>query len=414
MSAAKDGGNGAGGPPELGVRTKPAARQPRDFGFGSEEQMVRESASRWLRENAGIEILRKQVAQDHHAAYESAVQPAPWNEKQWQQVVELGWSALAVPEESGGAGMKMVAVAALAEEIGRAAWPSPLTSTLLATMVLRAAGGERAGVLLERIGEGGRVTLAHANVGGSFEPDDTEVKASTSGDTTTLDGTAWFVQDARKAEVFLVAARSSHGVGLYAVPADAPGVKVVPDRIVDLTRDQGRVELDGVRVDEEAVIAAPPAGAAAFHTALPAILTILAADLCGAGEWQLQTTTEYARVRTQFDHPIGFFQAVKHPIVNMMIELDRARSLVYAAACAIDTDPGDALRLARMAKAAASDAGVFASDRSVQLHGGIGFTWECDVHIYFKRQMHTVFLYGDGRQQRAELANALTPAREAR
>jgi alkylation response protein AidB-like acyl-CoA dehydrogenase len=132
------------------------------------------------------------------------------------------------------------------------------------------------------------------------------------------------------------------------------------------------------------------------------LLTIVAADLCGAAEWQLQTTAEYARVRTQFDRPIGFFQAVKHPIVDMMIAVDRARSLTYAAACAVDTDPGDAPRRARMAKAAA-----FWSDRSVQLHGGIGFTWECDVHIYFKRQKHNEQLYGDAAYQRAWIAALL-------
>jgi len=112
------------------------------------------------------------------------------------------------------------------------------------------------------------------------------------------------------------------------------------------------IELDGVTVPADAVVAAPGKAAAVLDTALPAILTVVAADLCGAAEWQLQTTAEYARVRSQFGRPIGFFQAVKHPIVNMMCAIDRARSLTYAAASAVDNDPKDALRLARMAKAA--------------------------------------------------------------
>src|SRR5262249_26301062 len=151
-------------------------------------------------------------------------------------------------------------------------------------------------------------------------------------------------------------------------------------------------------------------GAAVVEQALPAMLTIVAADLCGAAEWQLQTTTEYARVRTQFDRPIGFFQAVKHPLVDMMVDVDRARSLMYAAACAVDHEPADALRLARMAKAAASDAAAYCSDRSIQLHGGIGFTWECDVHLYVKRQQHNRLLYGDGTWHRAQLAALLGAA----
>ena len=137
------------------------------------------------------------------------------------------------------------------------------------------------------------------------------------------------------------------------------------------------------------------------------MLTIVAADACGAAEWQLQTTAEYARVRTQFDRPIGFFQAVKHPIVNMMCDVDRARSLVYNAACAVDHEPENALRFARIAKAAASDCAAYCSGRSVQLHGGIGFTWECDLHIYFKRQKHNQQLLGDGIYQRTKLGELM-------
>ena len=112
-------------------------------------------------------------------------------------------------------------------------------------------------------------------------------------------------------------------------------------------------------------------------------------------------------MRKQFDRPIGFFQAVKHPLVNMMVEIDQARSLVYTAACAIDTEPERAERYARMAKSSASDMAAFCSGRSVQLHGGIGFTWECDVHIYFKRQKHNQMLYGDGIYQREKLVELI-------
>ncbi len=394
--------------------------QPKDFGFGPEEQMVRDSARKLLKDAAGIEALRALVARDHKAAYESTVQPAPWDERLWRQMIELGWTALAIPEEAGGAGMKMIAVAALAEELGRVAVPSPLIATLIATMVLRAAAAVAAGeaaamgprlsvppaapAWLERIASGAAATLATTPPSGAWDAAEGAVRSERSGAGVVLRGGTAFVQDARKAAFFVVAAAGEDGVGLYAVAADSPGVTVRPDRIADLTRDQARLELDDVRLDAAAIVAAPGSGAAVLAAATPAILTIVAADLCGAAEWQLQTTAEYARVRTQFEHPIGFFQAVKHPIVNMMMDVDRARSLTYAAACAIDTDPAAAPRLARMAKAAASDAAAFCSDRSIQLHGGIGFTWECDVHIYVKRQKHNQFLYGDGPYQRARLA----------
>jgi alkylation response protein AidB-like acyl-CoA dehydrogenase len=378
--------------------------QPKDYGFGEDEQILRDSARRFLDEVASIEKVRRLVAADPQEAYESKASPARYDEAAWQKMVELGWTALAVPEKLGGAGMKCVAIAALVEEMGRRAMPSPLLSTLLATFVLREANTKAAADCLEKIVGGTAATLAITNAEGSWEPADTSVKAELKGGGAVLDGTAWFVQDARKARLLIVAAASANGVGLFAVPVDHPGVAIVPDQIVDLTRDQARVTFDRVEVPASAVVAEPTAGAAAIDEATPAMLTILAADMAGAAEWQLQTTTEYAKVRKQFDRPIGFFQAVKHPIVNMMIAIDETRSLVYNAACAVDSEPELAARYARMAKSSASDTAAFCSSRSVQLHGGIGFTWECDVQIYFKRQKHSQMLLGDGIYQREKLA----------
>ncbi len=185
---------------------------------------------------------------------------------------------------------------------------------------------------------------------------------------------------------------------------DQPGIEIVPDSIIDLTRDQGHVVFSGAEVDAAGIIAEPGQGDAVLEAAKPAILTMVAADMCGAGEWQLQTTADYARQRVQFGRPIGSFQAIKHPIVNMMIMVDAARSLVYNAACAIDHEPDKMLEFARMAKASASDMATFRSGRSIQCHGGIGFTWECFVQLYVKRQMHNKVLYGDAAYHRAKLS----------
>ena len=172
------------------------------------------------------------------------------------------------------------------------------------------------------------------------------------------------------------------------------------DTITDLTRDQAHISFDNV-----AAIQVCANGLAALGEALPAIWTVLAADMVGAAEWQLQTTVEYVGTRQQFDHPLGFFQAVKHPLVNVMLQIDQAKSLVYNAACAIDSEPERAAQYAHMAKASASDMAALASGRSVQLHGGIGFTWECFVHLYFKRQKHSQMLFGDAAWHRARLAD---------
>ena len=381
--------------------------QPRNFGFGADEQMVRDQASRFLRDNLPVDRLRTIVAHDHHRAYESEVQPLAWDEKLWNDAVALGWTGLAVPEAQGGVGLSLVAVAAVAEEAGRAALPSPLLATFCATELLKACDTDGARPALEAIAGGAAATLATTGESTSWESADADVTAQRSGGGGfVLDGVALFVQDARKAAFFVVSAHADGGALLARVAADAPGVTIEPDRITDLTRDQASVRLKGVEVKSAELVAAPGQADAAIRKALPAILTLLAADICGAGEWQLQTTAEYARTRKQFDRVIGFFQAVKHPIVNMMIGIDRAKSLVYAAACAIDHEPGQAERLARMAKAAASDAAYFLSDRSIQLHGGIGFTWECDVHIWVKRQQHNRFLFGDATWHRARLAES--------
>ncbi|MFO7567438.1 MAG: acyl-CoA dehydrogenase family protein [Enhygromyxa sp.] len=380
--------------------------QPEDFGFGEEAQMLQQAARRLLHSKCSPEQLHRLVAAELEPARASA---CVWDRELWRQMVELGWTAVAVPEQLGGFGMDLVALAGLVEELGRAACPSPLPATLAATYVLRACASEAARALLRRIAEGTTVSLAITDRRGSWELADTDLLASGG----VLDGAAYFVQDGAKAEVFVVAARSPAGLGLYLVDADAPGLTLVPDAIVDLTRDQARLELREVEVGPDCIVAAPGEGEAALRAAEPALLVLLAADMVGAAQWQLQTTTEYAKTRVQFDRPIGFFQAVKHPLVDMMLMIDEARSLLYHAACVFDHEPAIAEVCARMAKSAASDAAAHCSGRSVQLHGGIGFTWECFLQIYFKRQMHSVALHGDGAWQRARLAEVLIGPIEA-
>jgi alkylation response protein AidB-like acyl-CoA dehydrogenase len=377
---------------------------PKDYGFGSEEEMLRDLAKKLLDEEMPIEKMRRLVSADPTTTYQKGQRPG-WDEALWKQCVELGWTGLAVPEEAGGVGVKMVGIAGLVEEVGKHGLASPLIATLIATFVLREAGTEQAKSWLGRIADGTSASLATTDARGSWEPGSTDVVATAAGDGLTLNGSAFFVQDAFKADVFVVNARRDGASVLCVVRGDARGLERSQDHIHDLTRDQATVTFEDVEVPAEDIVCEE--GEAALRGAWPAILTTVAADLCGTGEWQLQTTVEYAKTRKQFDRPIGFFQAVKHPLSNAMIAIDRARSLVYHAACCIDSDNDEAERIARMAKSAASDAGNFVSDRSVQLHGGIGFTWECDVHLYFKRSMHNQMLYGDGVHQRRKLADMI-------
>ncbi len=365
--------------------------QPDNFGFGEEAALLKASARKFFTDKFPTSRLHALVAGDHRPERGSQ---CLWDRELWQQMVDLGWTMLAVPEACGGVGMPAVAVAGLAEELGRAAFPCPLLGTINATYVLAACAGGAAA--LAEIAEGKSASLAITSRSGSWSPGASDVSCAGG----KLNGTAWYVQDARKADRLLVSARSGSGLGLYWVAASAAGVTLHPDTIVDLTRDQAHISFEDVTADEVSAD-----GLAALEQALPAIWTVLAADMVGAAEWQLQTTVDYVGTRQQFDRPLGFFQAVKHPLVNVMLQIDQAKSLVYNAACAIDSEPERAGQYAHMAKASASEAAAFASSRSVQLHGGIGFTWECFVHLYFKRQKHSQLLWGDAAWHRARLAD---------
>ena len=369
--------------------------QATNFGFGEEETMLRDSAARFFADNMPVDQLHKLVAADPdpHKPLDAA-----WQRLLWQQMVELGWTMLAVPESAGGMGMSAAAVAGLCEEAGRAAFPSPLLPTINSTFILAACDSANATAALEAIVGGAAVSPALVNAQGDWESGATDVLAADG----KLNGTACYVQDAQKVDYLLVEAQTAAGVGLYWVAADAEGVSIRPDAIIDLTRDQARVEFSGaeaIEITDDAI--------AALEKAMPAIWTMVAADMVGAAEWQLQTTTEYAKTRKQFERELGFFQAVKHPLVNIMIDIDNSKSLVYNAACAIDSEPENAHKYAHMVKAAASDVAAFASSRSVQFHGGIGFTWECFIHLYFKRQMHNQALWGDANWHRSRLADLL-------
>jgi alkylation response protein AidB-like acyl-CoA dehydrogenase len=252
---------------------------------------------------------------------------------------------------------------------------------------------------------GTTAALAITPESGSWEPGDCGITATRQGNEYVLNGSAHFVQDAFKAELFVATARTGDELLLFTLPSDRLGASLEQNHIHDLTRDQGTLRLADVRLAPEEIVSHQ--GEGVLNCAWPGLLVLISADLCGTSEWQLQTTAEYAKTRKQFDHPLGFFQAVKHPLVNAMVEIDRARSLLYRAACCIDSGSPESPEAAYMAKSAASDAGAFTSDRSVQLHGGIGFTWECDVHIYFKRSMHNQALLGDGVHQRRKLADRL-------
>lgn len=377
--------------------------QPKNFGFGTEEQMLKTEARKFFKKNSDELKLMDLVAKnpDPHGAPE-----CNWDKKTWMKMVDLGWTSLAVPERADGAGMSTVGVAGLVEECGRAAFPCPLLATIHAGYLLASCQTDEADRILKQIASGKGASLAIMDRNGSWLETEDNVTVDAS-DSLKMNGTAWFVQDAGKVDLFIVRADFNEGCVLVAVPCDANGVSIIPDAIVDRTRDQAHIKFTDVNIRKQWVVCPPAKGHDVIGQSEPFIYTMIAADMCGAGEWQLQKTVDYAKTREQFGRPIGFFQAIKHPIVDMMIMIDEAKSLVYNAACALDTEPELAARYAHMAKSSAGDMAGFTSDRSIQFHGGMGFTWEAFVHLYFKRQLHHRNLFGDGRYHRARLADLM-------
>jgi alkylation response protein AidB-like acyl-CoA dehydrogenase len=366
--------------------------QPNNYGFEEEAGMLKDSARRFFAEKLPVDQLHGLVADAYEPDREAQVK---WRAELWREMVDLGWTSLAVPETAGGIGMPWVAVVALLEESGRAAFPAPLLTTLQVTAVLSACGaaGETA---LAEIAGGSAATLALMDVAGNATAGAVQVVDGK------LQGEACYVQDVGKCDRLLVLADEAGQPALFWVDSAAEGVSIRQDNIIDLTRDQARVSFSAVsatRLETDA--------GAAWEAAEPALWTLISADMVGASEWLLQTTVDYAQQRKQFDRSLGFFQAVKHDLVNVMIAVDESKSLLYTAACALDHEPERARQLAHMAKASASDTAAFASGRAVQCHGGIGFTWECYLHLYFKRQKHSQLLWGDAAWHRAALAEML-------
>ena len=372
-------------------------QQPKDFGFDADALALKDVAAKFFQDNLPTQQLHSMVAHDSNLAHGTA---SHWDTDLWQKIVDLGWLTIAVPERTGGIGMSAVATATLVEQAGRAALPGPLVPTLSASYILDACRTDNADIALGLICEGKTFSYAACNQLGSWEHNTSELVLKDN----KLNGELHFVQDAQKVDYFLVNAKHDNETVLISIPANANGLAITPNAIIDLTRDQARLQFNQVSIEKTQIVSAPGGGIDTLTQATPALLVMASADICGAAEWQLQTTAEYARTRQQFDRNLGFFQAVKHPLADFMIAIDLARGHLYNAACAIDFEPDNAEQYARMAKAAASDAASFGSRKSVQLHGGIGFTWECFVHIYLKRQLHSQTLLGDAAYQRKKLA----------
>ena len=326
----------------------------------------------------------------------------------WAQMSgQLGLTGLIIPERYGGSGFSAVELGIVLEEMGRALLCAPYFSTVvLAGYTLLHSGDEAAKQrYLPGIANGSKTaTLAFTEPSGRWDADGVQATATPNGDGWSISGTKSFVLDGHTAETILVAARTRAGISIFAVDGDAAGLQRTSLETMDLTRKQARLDLDGVA---GTLIGADGGGGNLLERVLDLTAVALASEQVGGAQRALEMSVEYAKVRVQFGRVIGSFQAIKHKCADMLLQVESAKSAAYhAASCAAELSD-DLPAVASLAKAYCSDAYVFAATENIQIHGGIGFTWEHPAHLYFKRARSSELMFGDPTYHRELLAQRL-------
>lgn len=367
-----------------------------NFSFTEEQNLIRETARSFLAERVGSAQLR--------AAIGSA---EGWDRALWQAIgSEMGWPGIALPEQHGGLGLGWLELAILLEEAGRVLLPAPFLASigLAAPAILVAGNPAQRAALLPDIAAGTTVaTLCLTGETGQPAPEGIAVNLFEF----RLDGVASFVLYGDTADLLVVALGDGRFVAL---PAATEGVTI--ERLVhlDLTRPMSRIRFDRVPVAAEQILGS--GGPTSLDRMLALGSIMLAAEQTGAAERCLDMTVDYAKTRVQFGRVIGSFQAVKHRLADMMVRVESAKSALYYAACAADDASSELLEAASTASAYAGETFLACAGEAIQLHGGIGFTWEYDAHLYFKRARADASLLGDAAHHRERIARLIGLDRE--
>ncbi len=350
-----------------------------DFGFTHEQEQLRQQVRR---------LLDAELPLDRILAW--SADPRPLDRALWKRTAELGWPGITVPEAHGGLGLGCEDLIVVLEEMGKSLAPLPLLATDAAAAALHALGtAAQCAAHLPAIAAGETVaTLAVLEESDVLAPAAIATRAQSRAGDVVLDGVKLFVPDAQDADLILVAAREDAGVSLFCVAADAPGVRVTPLVVVDATKPAAEVRLEHVRLPASARLGTAGGAWPAITRVLDRMTIGLAAEMVGAADAALAMAVEYAKVRRQFGSPIGRFQGVKHRCAELLVDIESARSLVYYGAWAVEHDPAQAASYAAMAKAAAAEALDAAGEECIQIHGAIGYTWECHAHLFYKRGRH--------------------------
>ncbi len=366
--------------------------------FTEEQEELRRSLRRFLEDKSSSAEVRRLMETDE------GYDPAVWT----QMAQQLGLQGMTIPEEFGGAGFGQVELMLVQEEMGRALLCAPYFATVaLATNALLVSGDDTAKKeLLPGIAEGETIaTLAVAEDSGLWDYDHIATRATKGSDGGyVLDGAKAFVLDGHVASLILVAAQAPGGPSLFAVEADAAGLTRRKVETLDMTRKQAVLELSQVPAR---LIGEEGDGARVLAKTLDLAIVALAAEQVGGAQRCLDMSVEYAKLRMQFGRPIGSFQAIKHKCADMLLEVESARSAAYYAGFAAAEDSDELPLVTKLAKAYCSDAYFHAAADNIQIHGGIGFTWEHDAHLYYRRAKSAELLFGDASYHREQLAAAL-------
>jgi alkylation response protein AidB-like acyl-CoA dehydrogenase len=368
-----------------------------NFGFSEEQDELRKMVRRFLDDKSPETAVREQMATAD--GYDKSV---------WKQMAEeLGLQALGIPEEFGGQGFGPVEQYVVFEEMGAALLCAPYFSTVaLAANALLESGDDKAKAeYLPGIAAGETIaTLALTDDAGSWVVADTSTTASGSGDSYTINGVKNYVIDGSTASLILVSAKTAKGLSLFAVAGDAAGLTSTALPTMDQTRKQSRLEF----VNTPARLIGTDGGAeAGLKVALQKAAALLAAEQVGGSQRVLDNAVAYAKERVQFGRPIGSFQAIKHKAADMLLEVESAKSAAYYAAYCSQENNDDLAVAASLAKSYCSEAYFHCAGENIQIHGGIGFTWEHHAHLYFKRAKSSELLLGDPAYHREILAQLL-------
>ena len=363
--------------------------------FTEEQAMLLDVAREFCRDKSPITAVRAQLESD--CGFDQAL---------WHEMVSLGWAGIALPESCGGSGLGVGALVPVVEAMGRAMLGTPLISNALAgQLLLRTAATDQAERLLPDIASGVTATLALLD-NGDWGDDGIVLVLD---DERVLRGLKKCVPDASVASVFVVSVSFKGSAALAIVRADQLGAgSLSPNTLIDQTKRAANVDFSGITVDDNNIIAAPAVAAALRDVRLLGAL-LVAAEATGSAAACLDTTVDYLKTRKQFGKLIGSYQALKHPTVDILTQVDSARSFIYHAATlvcddALDTDAEIACR---MAKAQACQTLLYAGDRAVQFHGGMGFTYDCDAQLYIRRAQWSQQQFGDVQHHRKQLARLL-------